>query len=118
MKGMVNMNTRTNSKKIRTLIIMLLVMLTVMATLTAVVFADGETSAPEAADSVEAAADTESTEAEAGDEAPQSRFYSTLWALLPPVIAIGLALITKEVYSSLFAGIVVGALHERKLPSS
>ena len=110
MKGMVNMNTRTNTKKIRTLIIMLLVMLTVMATLTAVVFADGETSAPEAADSVEAAADTESTEAEAGDEAPQSRFYSTLWALLPPVIAIGLALITKEVYSSLFAGIVVGAL--------
>lgn len=34
----------------------------------------------------------------------------TLWALLPPVIAIGLALITKEVYSSLFIGIVSGAL--------
>ncbi len=34
----------------------------------------------------------------------------TLWALLPPVIAIGLALITKEVYSSLFIGIVVGGL--------
>ena len=34
----------------------------------------------------------------------------TLWALLPPLIAIGLALITKEVYSSLFAGILVGAL--------
>ena len=32
------------------------------------------------------------------------------WALVPPVIAIGLALITKEVYSSLFIGIVSGAL--------
>ena len=34
----------------------------------------------------------------------------TLWALLPPIIAIGLALITKEVYSSLLVGIVSGAL--------
>ena len=32
------------------------------------------------------------------------------WALLPPIIAIGLALITKEVYSSLFVGIVAGGL--------
>ena len=36
--------------------------------------------------------------------------YGTIWALLPPVIAIVLALITKEVYSSLFIGIVAGAL--------
>ena len=42
-------------------------------------------------------------------EAP-TRFYSSPWALLPPVIAIALALITKEVYSSLFVGIVVGGL--------
>ncbi len=34
----------------------------------------------------------------------------TIWALLPPIIAIGLALITKEVYSSLFIGILSGAL--------
>ncbi|MBE6759805.1 MAG: Na+/H+ antiporter NhaC family protein [Ruminococcaceae bacterium] len=34
----------------------------------------------------------------------------TIWALLPPVTAIGLALLTKEVYSSLFLGIVSGAL--------
>ena len=34
----------------------------------------------------------------------------TYWALLPPVTAIGLALITKEVYSSLFIGIVIGGL--------
>ena len=32
------------------------------------------------------------------------------WALLPPIIAIGLALVTKEVYSSLFVGIVTGGL--------
>ena len=36
--------------------------------------------------------------------------YATFWALLPPVIAITMALITKEVYSSLFIGIVTGAL--------
>ena len=36
--------------------------------------------------------------------------YGTFWALIPPVVAIVLALISKEVYSSLFVGIVVGAL--------
>ena len=36
--------------------------------------------------------------------------YATIWALLPPIIAIALALITKEVYSSLFIGILSGAL--------
>ena len=34
----------------------------------------------------------------------------SLWALLPPLIAIGLALITKEVYSSLFIGILTGGI--------
>ena len=42
-------------------------------------------------------------------EEGESFAYNTLWAALPPVIAIGLALITKEVYSSLFLGILVGA---------
>lgn len=36
--------------------------------------------------------------------------YATPWALVPPLVAIILALITKEVYSSLFIGILVGAL--------
>ena len=36
--------------------------------------------------------------------------YATFWALIPPVVAIVLALITKEVYSSLFVGIVIGGL--------
>lgn len=50
--------------------------------------------------------------AEGTDEAAEvtSRFYMTFWSLLPPIIAIGLALITKEVYSSLFVGIIVGSL--------
>ena len=39
-----------------------------------------------------------------------SSFYNTAFSLLPPVIAIALALITKEVYSSLFIGILVGGL--------
>ena len=43
-------------------------------------------------------------------EAGESFAYNTLWAALPPIIAIGLALITKEVYSSLFLGIFVGGL--------
>ncbi len=40
----------------------------------------------------------------------ESTVRGSIWALLPPVIAIGLALITKEVYSSLFIGVVSGAL--------
>ncbi len=39
-----------------------------------------------------------------------SMFYQTFWSLLPPIIAIALALITKEVYTSLFVGIIVGSL--------
>ena len=37
-------------------------------------------------------------------------FIGTIWSLLPPVVAIALALKTKEVYSSLFIGIVLGAV--------
>lgn len=36
--------------------------------------------------------------------------HATFWALVPAIVAIGLALITKEVYSSLFVGILMGAL--------
>ena len=38
------------------------------------------------------------------------KVVGTIWALLPPIIAIGLALITKEVFSSLFIGILSGAI--------
>jgi len=39
-----------------------------------------------------------------------SRFYGTFWSLVPPIIAIILALITKNVYLSLFVGILIGAV--------
>ena len=38
------------------------------------------------------------------------KMYSSFWALVPPIVAIGLALITKEVYSSLFVGIAIGGI--------
>ena len=44
-----------------------------------------------------------------------NRYFGTWMALLPPVIAIGLALITKEAYSSLFIGIVIGGLFSANL---
>jgi len=40
--------------------------------------------------------------------APITEAVGSLWSLLPPIVAIGLALITKEVYSSLFVGIITG----------
>lgn len=46
----------------------------------------------------------------ADSENYQCQTYATVFALLPPVIAIGLALITKEVYTSLLAGIIAGGL--------
>ena len=46
----------------------------------------------------------------AGTDAPEPALYATVASLIPPVVAIVLALITKEVYSSLFIGILVGGL--------
>lgn len=43
-------------------------------------------------------------------QAPLNEAVGSLWSLMPPVIAIGLALITKEVYSSLFIGILSGGI--------
>jgi len=48
--------------------------------------------------------------AEGGGDDYKPAMYSTFWSLVPPIVAIGLALITKEVYSSLFIGIVIGGL--------
>ena len=39
-----------------------------------------------------------------------NRYFATFWALVPPIVAIVLALITKEVFSSLFVGILLGAI--------
>ena len=46
----------------------------------------------------------------AEEEAPKPALYATGWSVLPPLIAIALALITKEVYSSLFLGVVAGGI--------
>ncbi len=46
----------------------------------------------------------------AEEEAALPTLYGTFWSLIPPIVAIGLALITKEVYSSLFIGIVIGGI--------
>ena len=46
----------------------------------------------------------------AEEEATQPAMFATFWALVPAIVAIVLALITKEVYSSLFIGILVGAM--------
>ena len=66
--------------------------------------------AAKAAEAVEAKA--EEAKSEAAEEAPaiKSWFVNKGWALLPPIIAIALALITKEVYSSLFIGVLLGAM--------
>ncbi len=97
-------------KRILAILMLLLIALTG-------VIATAETVSEAAAASIDSAAveavDEEASNEEASDEAAEpavSRFYQTFWALLPPIIAIGLALITKEVYSSLFIGIVVGGL--------
>ena len=45
-------------------------------------------------------------------------FFGTPWALVPPLVAIVLALITKEAYSSLFAGVLIGAMFVVGFPTS
>ena len=46
----------------------------------------------------------------AEDGAAEPALYASAWAIVPPIAAILLALITKEVYSSLFIGIVIGGV--------
>lgn len=48
--------------------------------------------------------------AETEGEAAHPAMYGSFWSLVPPIVAIALALITKEVYSSLFIGILMGAV--------
>ena len=69
----------------------------------------GETDANEQADISDEPV-VEAVPEEETEEEPVSIFNETYWALLPPVIAIILALITKEVYSSLAIGILSGGV--------
>ncbi len=110
---------RTNKSKLFAVVTLLVMAL--MFTLPICTLAEPATEAAVTEVEVEAISETQEAEAVAEavpvdeasqeeEEAPQSKTYGTIWALLPPIIAIGLALITKEVYSSLFIGIVVGGL--------
>ena len=105
----------TNTRRLLVFGLVCLV-LTLLAPLAVSVFAEAapvETAVVEG--SIEAdieAAEAEEAEAEEAEaeEEPASMMYATIFSLLPPVVAIVLALITKEVYFSLFIGILSGAL--------
>ena len=95
--------------------LMMLVML-VMSVFTLGIVAEVEvtdTTAVAAETAADAAVDVSSeteTVAANDDSGSDNMFIGTFWSLIPPVVAIVLALITKEVYSSLFIGILVGGL--------
>nr|MBQ4319911.1 Na+/H+ antiporter NhaC family protein [Clostridia bacterium] len=86
--------------------------LTLLAPLAVSVFADEAPAVETAVVEGSVEADIEAAEAEEAEaeEEPSSMMYATIFSLLPPVVAIVLALITKEVYFSLFVGILCGAL--------
>ena len=95
--------------------LMMLVMI-VLSVFTLGIVAEGEATdttavaAETAADTtVDTSAETD-TAAATDDSGSDNMFIGTFWSLIPPVVAIVLALITKEVYSSLFIGILVGGL--------
>ena len=89
----------TKAKKITLLVaVVVIIALLVVAAIT-----DGSFATSPCPDCTGPAADCETC-------AGEGTVRGSIWALLPPIIAIGLALITKEVYSSLFVGILSGAL--------
>ena len=90
----------------RVLVCLLLVLFVSLAVLPAIAEGADEAAAG-TAEAVEVAAEAAEESAEAAASSP---FLNTFWALVPPIIAIILALLTKEVYSSLFVGILAGAL--------
>lgn len=106
-------------QKLRSPIVFLLIATIMVFSLTSVVIAVpsddnvAESAVTESTDELDIALlDSSTTPEEVTEEETPSenRFYATPLSLLPPVIAIVLALITKEVYSSLFVGILAGAL--------
>ena len=92
----------------RVLVCLLLVLLVSFAVMPAVAEGGDEAAAAEVV--TEVAGTAEAAAEETGEAAAASPYVNTFWALVPALIAIILALITKEVYSSLFFGIVAGAL--------
>ena len=91
----------------RVLVCLLLVLLVLFSVLP--VMAEGVEEV--AAETAEVVTETAEVAEDAGEAAAAANpFLNTFWALVPPIIAIILALLTKEVYSSLFVGILAGAL--------
>ena len=104
-------STRKTSVALLVVLVLSLVLSFTMLTAFAAPEVDenGEPVPAEQVMAIEAELAEESAEVSEG-ETDSSKMYATFWALVPPIIAIGLALITKEVYSSLFIGILVGGL--------
>ncbi len=83
----------------------------VMSVFTLGIVAEGEATDTVSTDTTAAVEEvTEPASDEAEAVSSDNIFIGTFWSLIPPVVAIVLALITKEVYSSLFIGILVGGL--------
>ncbi len=99
--------TRTRINRILS-ILMLLVLLVGLTTVPA--FADTETVCTTCAGTGIYAGDECGECGGSGVLTSESNLAFSFWALVPPIVAIILALITKEVYSSLFIGIVLGGL--------
>ena len=89
----------TKAKKIT----LLVAVVVIIALLVVVAVTDGSFATSPCPDCTGAAAECDTC-------AGEGTVRGSIWALLPPIIAIGLALITKEVYSSLFIGVLSGAL--------
>ncbi|MBQ8508349.1 MAG: Na+/H+ antiporter NhaC family protein [Clostridia bacterium] len=92
-----------SSRLLKKFFALMILVVFVMSVFSLGVMAEGE-AADAAVEAVEEVVDT------AAEDESTGAFYATFWALVPPIVAIGLALITKEVYSSLFIGILVGGL--------
>lgn len=92
----------------RVVVCLLLVLMVLFAALP--VLAEGGDEAVAAEVVTEAAETAEAAAEEAEEAVAASPYVNTFWALVPALIAIILALISKEVYSSLFFGIVAGGL--------
>ena len=90
----------------RKLFAVLLLCMVLLMAFSATALAESDTTAGAYLADTEAAA----VVAEGEEEEYQSNMFATFWALVPPIVAIVLALITKEVYLSLFLGILTGAL--------
>ncbi|MBP3305170.1 MAG: Na+/H+ antiporter NhaC family protein [Oscillospiraceae bacterium] len=105
-------------KRTFTRILLLILALTLLGGLAVSVSASDYTDPDAALDYLDSYADNVGTDESFADNIAQAlatvrqsiSSYATFWSLLPPIIAIALALITKEVYASLFVGILSGAL--------